>query len=33
MNIECYYRNYDTDDIFNLSRQYIAANMAWLTAN
>ncbi len=33
MNTECYYRNYDTDDIFNLSRQYIAANMAWLTAH
>ena len=33
MNTECYYRNYDTDEIFNLSRQYIAANMAWLTAN
>ena len=33
MNTECYYRNYDTDDIFNFSRQYIATNMAWLTAN
>ena len=33
MNIECYYRNYDTDDIFNLSRQLIDAAMAWLQAN
>jgi aminoglycoside phosphotransferase (APT) family kinase protein len=33
MNIECYYRNYDTDDIFNLSRQLIGAAMTWLQAN
>lgn len=33
MNTECYYRNYDTDDIFNFSRQYIADTMAWLQAN
>ena len=33
MNIECYYRDYDTDDIFNLSRQLIAAAMTWLQAN
>ena len=33
MNIECYYRNYDTDDIFNLSRQLIGAAMEWLQAN
>jgi hypothetical protein len=33
MNTECYYRNYDTDDIFNFSRQYLAATMAWLQAN
>lgn len=33
MNIECYYRNYDTDDIFNLSRQLIGAAMMWLQAN
>jgi aminoglycoside phosphotransferase (APT) family kinase protein len=33
MNTECYYRNYDTDDIFNFSRQYIAATMEWLRAN
>lgn len=30
MNTECYYRNYDTDDIFNLSKQLIATAMAWL---
>jgi len=33
MNTECFYRNYDTDDIFNFSRQYIADTMAWLQAN
>jgi aminoglycoside phosphotransferase (APT) family kinase protein len=33
MNVECYYRNYDTDDIFNLSRALIAETMAWLQAN
>jgi aminoglycoside phosphotransferase (APT) family kinase protein len=33
MNIECYYRHYDTDDIFNMSRQFIAGTMAWLQAN
>ncbi len=33
MNTECYYRNYDTDDIFNFSRQYIGATMDWLEAN
>jgi aminoglycoside phosphotransferase (APT) family kinase protein len=33
MNTECYYRNYDTDDIFNFSRQYIGATMEWLKAN
>jgi aminoglycoside phosphotransferase (APT) family kinase protein len=33
MHIECYYRNYDTDDVFNFSRQYIGANMEWLKAN
>lgn len=33
MNTECYYRNYDTDDIFNFSRQYIGATMEWLQAN
>jgi aminoglycoside phosphotransferase (APT) family kinase protein len=33
MHVECYYRNYDTDDIFNFSRQYIRATMEWLQAN
>jgi hypothetical protein len=33
MNTECYYRNYDTDDIFNISRQFIGATMEWLNAN
>lgn len=33
MNTECYYRHYDTDDIFNFSRQYIGATMEWLRAN
>lgn len=33
MHVECYYRNYDTDDIFNFSRQFIADTMAWLQAN
>ena len=33
MHVECYYRNYDTDDIFNYSRQFIAGTMAWLQAN
>ncbi len=33
MHVECFYRNYDTDDIFNFSRQFIGAAMAWLQAN
>jgi len=33
MHTECFYRNYDTDDIFNYSRQYLAASMEWLKAN
>lgn len=33
MNTECYYRNYDTDDIFNMSRQFIGATMEWLKAH
>ena len=33
MNTECYYRNYDTDETFNFSRQFIAATMEWLQAN
>lgn len=30
MNTECYYRNYDTPDIFNFSKQYIVNTMEWL---
>jgi aminoglycoside phosphotransferase (APT) family kinase protein len=33
MNTECYYRNYDTDAIYNLSRQFMGATMEWLKAN
>jgi aminoglycoside phosphotransferase (APT) family kinase protein len=33
MNTECYYRNYDTDFVFNLSRQLMGATMDWLKAN
>jgi aminoglycoside phosphotransferase (APT) family kinase protein len=33
MNTECYYRNYDTDTIYNLSLQLIAGSMEWLKAN
>jgi aminoglycoside phosphotransferase (APT) family kinase protein len=33
MHTECYYRNYATDEIFNLSRDFIRATMEWLKAN
>ncbi|MGK3997650.1 phosphotransferase family protein [Sorangium sp. So ce1024] len=33
MNTECYYRNYDTDFVFNLSREWMGEHMAWLSAN
>ncbi|WP_437980167.1 phosphotransferase family protein [Sorangium sp. So ce117] len=33
MNTECYYRNYDTDSVLNLSRQWMGEHMAWLSAN
>nr|WP_246580635.1 aminoglycoside phosphotransferase family protein [Deinococcus aestuarii] len=33
MHVECYYRNYDTDDIFHFSRGFIAETMAWLKAH
>jgi aminoglycoside phosphotransferase (APT) family kinase protein len=33
MHTECFFRNYDTPHIFNVSRQYIGANMEWLNAN
>jgi aminoglycoside phosphotransferase (APT) family kinase protein len=33
MHTECFYRNYDTDEIFNMSRQFIGGAMQWLKAN
>lgn len=33
MYTECFYRNYDTDFVFNFARQYLAGTMAWLQAN
>lgn len=33
MHTECFYRNYDTDDVFNFSRLYLGATMGWLQAN
>ncbi|MGB5985682.1 MAG: hypothetical protein WBG37_10285, partial [Desulfobacterales bacterium] len=33
MHTECYYRDYDTDEIFNFSRGYLERTMAWLQAN
>jgi aminoglycoside phosphotransferase (APT) family kinase protein len=33
MYVECYYRNYDTDFVFNLARQFMAGTMAWLQTN
>lgn len=33
MHTECYFRNYDTDDILNFSRYFIGATMEWLKAN
>lgn len=33
MNTECYYRNYETDMMYNLSLQWLAAAMEWLKAN
>jgi len=33
MHTECFYRNYDTDTVFNMSRQFIGAVMEWLKAN
>jgi hypothetical protein len=33
MNTECYYRNYDTDFVYNISRQWMGAAMAWLKGN
>ena len=33
MNTECYYRHYDTDSVYNISRQLMGASMEWLKAN
>ena len=33
MHTECFYRNYDTDEIFNISKHFIGVAMAWLKAN
>ncbi|XXX76657.1 aminoglycoside phosphotransferase family protein [Sorangium sp. So ce134] len=33
MNTECYYRNYDTDLVYNLSRQMMSESMDWLRAS
>jgi aminoglycoside phosphotransferase (APT) family kinase protein len=33
MNTECYYRNYDTDEVLNDSRKYMRSAMEWLKAN
>lgn len=33
MHTECFFRNYDNQDIFNFSRQFIGATMEWLKAN
>lgn len=33
MNTECYYRHYDSDHVFNTSRELMAASMQWLSAH
>lgn len=33
MNTECFYRNYDTDDVFNMSRKFMSMAMEWLQSN
>lgn len=33
MHVECFYRHYETDEIFNLSRGLIKSSMEWLQAN
>ncbi|WP_437275137.1 aminoglycoside phosphotransferase family protein [Sorangium sp. So ce375] len=33
MNTECHYRNYDTDFVYNLSRQWMGEHMGWLKAS
>jgi aminoglycoside phosphotransferase (APT) family kinase protein len=33
MNTECYYRNYDTDFVYNISRVLMSSTLEWLKAN
>ncbi len=33
MNTECYYRDYDTDFVYNISRQVMGTTMEWLKAH
>ena len=33
MKTECYYRNYDTDDVSNLATQLIGPTLTWLKEN
>jgi aminoglycoside phosphotransferase (APT) family kinase protein len=33
MNTECYYRDYDTDSVYDISRQLMSVSMEWLKAN
>jgi hypothetical protein len=33
MLTECYYRNYETDDIYKIARSWISETMDWLCAN
>jgi hypothetical protein len=33
MKTECYYRNYDTDDVGNLAMQLIGPTLTWLKEN
>ena len=33
MNTECYYRNYDTDFVYNISKQLMGASLTWLKEN
>jgi aminoglycoside phosphotransferase (APT) family kinase protein len=33
MNTECYYRNYDTDFVYNFSKQLLGKTLAWLKEN
>jgi hypothetical protein len=33
MKTECYYRNYDTDEVSNMGLGLIAASLKWLQEN